>query len=155
MKMLLPIAALLGASFFQAPVDPPIKMGLWESKGTFKMPQADGTIKESNRLMRNCKSRQSWVTLMGPTAKGACPKTNEVWTKDSYSFDVACSGKPKTASVEVQFVSPETEHGTLDLFSMPDGSPIPGTGKIRQEFTEHWIGADCGDVSPEHPVLVE
>jgi Protein of unknown function (DUF3617) len=150
MKMLLPIAALLGVGFFQAPANPPIKMGLWESKGTFKMPQADGTTKDTSRVMRNCKTPQTWVRMMGPTAKDACPKTNEVWTKDSYSFDVMCSGKPKMASVSVQFDSPETEHGTLDMFALPDGSPK----KMHQEYTEQWIGADCGDVSPDHPVLV-
>ena len=149
MKMLMPTAVLL-AAFFQAPANPPMKMGLWESRATDKIRQPDGTDKIANRVVRNCVTRQNWLTLMGPTAIGACPKTNEAWTKDSYSFDVTCPDKPRLATVTIHFETPETQRGTLDMYSSPDGAPL----SVHSEFEEHWIGADCEDVSPDHPVIV-
>jgi hypothetical protein len=148
--MLMPIATLLTAGLFQAPSTAPLKLGLWEATLTTHVKQADGTDKVSNRVTRSCMTNDNWLTLMGPTAKDACPKANEVWTKDSYSFDVACSGKPKMASVAIHFDTPETEKGTIDFFGMPDGSPFTMHGS----FSSHWVGAECGDVAPGSPVLI-
>ncbi|HEY2467255.1 MAG TPA: hypothetical protein VGI45_05330 [Terracidiphilus sp.] len=47
---------------------------------------------------------------------------SEVWTKDSYRFDVTCPGKPKGASITIQFDIPGTQHGKVDIFASPDGS---------------------------------
>lgn len=44
MKTLMSAAVLL-AAFFQAPANPPMKMGLWESRGTDKVRQPDGRDK--------------------------------------------------------------------------------------------------------------
>jgi len=148
--MLKPAITLLAATMLQAPARLPIKMGLWESSGAFKVKHPDGSEKTVNRVMRNCATPESWLKQMGPTAPGACPKVNEVWTKDSYSFDTACTGKPKTASVSVHFDSLESYHGSLDIFTLPDGTP----SSMHHEFESHWVSDACGDVSPEHPVLV-
>jgi hypothetical protein len=150
MKMLIPIATLIAAAAFQAPTKPPMKMGLWESTGTMKVRQPDGTSKEIQRITRDCRTPENWLTQMGPTAKEACPKANEVWTKDTYSFDVACAGKPKQASIIVHFDSPESEHVQFDDFVLPDGSP----SNLHMEFSAHWVSAACGDVVPSHPVII-
>jgi hypothetical protein len=151
MKILMPFAAtLLTTTLFQAPTTPPMKLGLWEATVTSTVKQADGTDKTTSRLLRNCVTKENWLTLMGPTTKNACPKANEVWTKDSYSFDVTCSGKPKTGTVTIHFDTPETEHGSLDISAMPDGTPV----NMHVTFTDHWVSAACGDVSPDHPVVV-
>jgi hypothetical protein len=151
MKILLASAAtLLAATFFQAPATPPMKMGLWESTSTAKVQQPDGTEKSTIRTYRNCVTETNWLTQMGPTAKEACPKANEVWTKDSYSFDVACQGKPKMASVSVHFDNLETQHIHLQIFAAPDGTPM----KVDMGGETHWVSAACGDVPADHAVLV-
>jgi hypothetical protein len=150
MKILMPFTALLVATLLHAPTTPPMKLGLWQSTGISTLKQADGTDKTTSRIMRNCVTKENWLTQLGPTAKNACPKANEVWTKDSYSFDTACSGKPKTGTVTVHFDTPETEHGSLDISAMPDGSPF----SMHANFTSHWVSSACGDVTPDHPVVV-
>jgi len=152
MKTLLTsMTTLLAATFFQAPATPPMKMGLWENNTTAKIQQPDGTEKTTSQKTRICLTEANWLTLMGPTAKDACPKTNEVWSKNSYSFDLACSGKPKIGSAVIHFDSPETQHMTLDSYALPDGTPM----KMHAESEDHWVSAACGDVSTEHPVVVQ
>lgn len=150
MKILIPFAAILTATLFQAPSTPPIKLGLWESTGGTTVKQADGTDKTTSRIMRHCVTKENWLTQMGPTGNHSCPKVNEVWTKDSYSFDTACSGKPKTGTVTVHFDTPETERVSIDILAMPDGAPL----NMHAMFTDHWVSAACGDVLPNHPVVV-
>jgi hypothetical protein len=151
MKILLTsMTTLLAAAFFQAPTTPPEKMGLWEENTTLKMQQPDGTDRITSQKLRICITPSNWLRLMGPTAKGACPKTNELWSKNSYSFDVACAGKPKQASVAIHFDSPKSQHGGMDDYETPDGKPM----KMHAEFEGHWVSAACGDVSTEDPVIV-
>jgi hypothetical protein len=147
LKSALPILAV---AMFQVPANPPMKLGLWEMKGTVKISQPHGTDKTMSRVIRNCFTPDNWLKLMGPTASGACPKTNEAWSKDNYSFDVECSGKPKMASINIHFDNQETQHGIADVFTTPDGTPT----KMHQEFEGRWVNAECGDVSPDHPVIV-
>jgi hypothetical protein len=150
MKILLTTATtLLAATFFQAPTTAPMRMGLWEITTHYKTQQPDGTEKTSTRIFRNCTTETNWLKEMGPTAPNACPKTNEVWSKNGYSFDVACPGKPKVASVSVHFDSPETEHVVMHMLPSPE-TPM----KLDAEGDAHWVSASCGDVSPDHPVLV-
>lgn len=151
MKILLTsMTTLLAATFFQVPTTPPMKMGLWEMNTTAKTQLPDGTEKTTAQKLRICITEANWLKLMGPTAKDACPKTNEVWSKNGYSFDVACSGKPKGASVAIHFDSLELQHGIIDVYSTPDGKPM----KMHGEDESHWVSATCGDVSTEHPVVV-
>ena len=127
-----------------------MKMGLWESKGIVSpgAPIKD-TPANHERIMRNCTTPDNWLKMMGPNGPGTCPKINEAWTKDTYSFDVQCSGKPKMASVSVHFIDPETDHVILDMFGTPSGD-----AKVHQEIDAKWISEACGDVTPGHPVLV-
>jgi hypothetical protein len=151
MKILMSCAAtLLTATLFQAPTAPPMKLGLWESNGTSTIKQPDGTDKITSRIMRNCKTKENWLTQMGPTGPHSCPKVDEVWTRDSYSFNTACPGKPKTGGATIHFDTPEAEHGSLDITATPDGMPF----NMHATFTEHWVSSACGDVSPDHPVVV-
>ena len=151
--MLTALAALTFtlAAAAQQPANPPMKMGLWESKGVVS-PGSD--IKDTpaghERTMRNCVTPENWLKMMGPNGPGTCPKVNEVWTKDTYSFDVQCSGKAKMASVNVHFIDMQTEHVILDISATPTGEPM----KVHQDINEHWVSEACGDVSPTHPVLV-
>ncbi len=117
---------------------------------TLKMQQPDGTDKTTSQKMRICITESNWLRLMGPTAKDACPKTNEVWSKNSYSFDVGCAGKPKQASVAIHFDSLESQHGSLDDYETPNGKPM----KMHGQFKDHWVSAECGDVSTENPVIL-
>jgi hypothetical protein len=78
-KMLLTfLTPLLATTFLQAPAAPPMKMGLWENTSTSKSTEADKTVP---RIVRSCVTPTNWLKLMGPTAQGACPKTNEMWAK--------------------------------------------------------------------------
>ena len=151
MKVLLTsMTTLLAATLFQAPSTPPLKMGLWESNSSTRVQQPDGTEKTTTSKHRNCATETNWLREMGPTAKEACPKINEVWSKDNYSFDVQCAGKPKMAMVAVHFDSLESQHLVIHLFATPDGTPM----KMDGEGESHWVSASCGDVSPDHPVIV-
>jgi hypothetical protein len=151
MKILLTsMTTLLAAAFFQVPTTPPMKMGLWEMNTTAKTQQPDGTDKTTSQKLRVCITEANWLKMIGPTAKDACPKTNELWSKNGYSFDVACAGKPKMASVAIHFDNPELQHGTIDFSALPNGTPM----KMHGESEDHWVSAACGDVSTEHPVIV-
>jgi hypothetical protein len=148
--MKFPVLLTLAAGILStstAPSTPPIKMGLWESVPAASTGAQAG---QPQRTVRSCQTPSTWVKQMGPTAKDACPKTNEVWTANSYSFDVQCSGKPKMASVSVTFDTPETMHGSFDMTAMPDGTPRA----MHRDFQQRWVAADCGDVTPEHAVTV-
>jgi hypothetical protein len=139
-------AALLSTSALaQVPTEPPMKMGLWEMTS-----KTDLAGKANIRTVRNCINQTNWLKMMGPTAKEACPKINEVWTASSYSFDVQCTGKPKFASINVHFDSPEDQHVSLDMLTTPDGAPL----NLHHDLTGHWLGADCGNVEPGKPVVV-
>ncbi len=147
MKLYLAIAITLSTTVFQAPANPPMKMGLWEEVGG-TMPSKGPGGKASSRVVRSCFTPANWLKLMGPTAKDACPKSNEVWRANAYSFDVQCAGKPKVASVSVVFDNPQTNHLTLDLFS-PSGAV-----SMHDASQGHWVSSECGDVSPDTPVVI-
>ena len=75
----------------QAPATPPMKIGLWQaevSSTTGHSTAPDG--KTNRRTVLSCVTPGNWLTLMGPTAKDACPKVDEVWTAHSYRFDLQC-----------------------------------------------------------------
>ena len=135
---------------FQAPKEPPMKMGLWEStlQGTVKLP--DGSSKDFTRVLRNCTTPDNWLVNLGPTSAEACPKANEVWTANSYTFDVGCPGQKRSASVSMHFDSPESHHGVIDLFV--DGENQPANQHL--ELSDRWIGVACGEVSPDRPTVV-
>ncbi len=130
----------------QQPANPPMKMGLWEARGIV----APNAPSKQERIVRSCITPENWLKMMGPNGPGTCPKINEVWTKDSYSFDVQCSGKSKFASVSVRFIDMEREHIVIDMYSTPTGKPA----KVHQEVDDHWVGESCGDLSPKSPVIV-
>jgi hypothetical protein len=135
----------------QQPAKPPMKMGLWESKGVVS-PGSDikGTPAGHELTIHNCVTPENWLKLMGPDGPGTCPKVNEVWTQDTYSFDIQCSGKPKMGSVSVHFIDPETQHVIVGISATPTGEPM----NVQQEFDDHWLRDACGDVSPSQPVIV-
>ena len=130
----------------QQPATPPMKMGLWEAKGIV----SGDTPSKQERIVRSCITPDNWLKMMGPTGPGTCPKINEVWTKDTYSFDVQCTDKPKLASVSVHFIDPSTDHVILDMHTTPTGEPL----NRHQEIDSHWVSAACGDLSPTSPVIV-
>ena len=143
-------AALLAAAMFQAPKEPPMKMGLWEITlhSSTKLP--DGTSRDITHVLRTCTTRDNWLVKLGPTSVEACPKANEKWAADSYSFDVGRPGQTRVASISIHFDTPETQHGTIDLFVDSEGQPA----RSHSESTERWIGEACGDVSPDRPTFV-
>ena len=136
----------------QVPASPPIKMGLWQAEvaNTAGSPTApDG--KPVRRTVMSCLTPTNWLTLMGPTAKDACPKVNEVWTEHSYRFELQCPGKPKMATVVVNFDDSQHEHTVIDLSAMPDGTAVP----MHIEGQSHWVSSDCGNLSESNPVMVQ
>ena len=132
----------------QQPTTAPMKMGLWEAKGIVN----SDTPSKQERIVRSCITPDNWLKMMGPTGPGACPKINEVWTKDNYSFDVQCSGKPKLATVSVHFIDPSTDHVIFDMYTTPSGEPLPT--KMHNEADSHWVSESCGDLSPKGAVIV-
>ena len=149
-SMIVSPALLLLSVLLQAPSEPPMKMGLWETTLNVTMTTPDGSARTMTHVLRSCTTRDTWQAHLGPTSAEACPKTHEVWTKDSYSFDIACPGQPKDASVSVHFTTMEEQHIVVDTYRTPSGDPV----KQHLDGMSHWTGADCGDVSPDRPVPV-
>jgi Protein of unknown function (DUF3617) len=90
-----------------------------------------------------------------PGAK--CTFTNRVQTADGASFDTSCTTAQGTATGHSTFHMTDDEHMsgtthmTLDMSS--NGKTMHST--IDSTYTMKYLGADCGDVKPNGPAVIQ
>lgn len=156
MKILFVVGASMLAAMFQMPATPPVKMGLWETSVAVKMsgadlpPQMAGMAARTTTL-RSCFTPESYAKAMANNPQDRdCTRTNEVWGAKSWSFDMSCRSGQASGHFEVTFDSPESAHGSMHM-SMNAGGHAMQTDST---MTMHYLGADCGKVSPDRPEIV-
>jgi len=157
MKILFVVGASMVAAMFQMPAAPPVKMGLWESSVTSKMsgeglpPQMAGM---GNRITKvhSCYTPESYAKAMASNQQSKdCVRSNEVWGAKSWSFDLSCRGGQASGHFELAFDDTENAHGSMHMNMNAGGHAMQSDSTMKM----HYLGADCGNVSPDKPVVVQ
>jgi Protein of unknown function (DUF3617) len=158
MKILFVVGASMLAAMFQMPATPPVKMGLWEGSVAMKMSGADlpaGMAGIGNRttVVRSCYTPESYAKAMANSQQQKdCVRSNEVWGAKSWSFDMSCRSGQTKGHFEMNFDSTEAAHGSMHMTMNPgSGHPM----EMDTTMTMHYLGADCGNVSPDKPQIVK
>lgn len=155
LKLLLPVPLFLFAAQVQqpgsgssaaTPAAPPIKMGLWEA--TMTMGTTGATYKSHACL--SPESYQRMLTRVPPN----CTISNLATTATSITGDVKCEspdGGTSKGHVDVQIPDASTVHGTVTVTTKYQGHTV----SMDIKSDGHFIGADCGDLSPGETREVE
>jgi hypothetical protein len=84
-----------------------------------------------------------------------CTFTNQQVTTNSVSFDTSCTTAQGTATGHSQFTMADSEHGTgttqMTVAMSANGRSMNATMNGTSTYT--YLGADCGDVKPDAPVV--
>ncbi len=151
MKSGVSVGALL-AGLFQAPSTPPMKLGLWEITTTVTM-EMPGMPAQPPRSMkvRSCVTAESWTKSFGKMQQtGDCTLSHQNMTAGHYSFDVSCPSMNATGHSEMNFSDETTGHGTMRM-EMNAGGQQMVTSSV---WDSHYLGADCGAVTPDKPQII-
>jgi hypothetical protein len=84
-----------------------------------------------------------------------CKFTNQQVTASAISFDMSCTTTQGTASGHAQFTMADSDHGTgtthMTVAMSANGHSMNATMDGTSIYT--YLGADCGDVKPDSPVV--
>ena len=137
---------------FQAPMAPPMKLGLWETTSSTKMNMPGMDMAARSTKVRSCATAESWNKAFGQGRQNKdCKPVNEKRTATSFSFDLSCSSSNATGHVEMDFVDATKGHGTMHMVVNTSGKAL--TMDTTWEST--YVGADCGSVSPGSPEIIQ
>ena len=154
-NLLILATTLLHASMMQMPSTPPIRMGLWEAtfSGSVTMDgkPAPTTPGVTTGKSRSCYTPQSWTGAFGSDSQRGCKRVNETWANRKYSFDLECPNMHGTGHIEATFAGEESGHGSVHIEMEPPGHHMV----MDRTFDLKFVSADCGAVTPEHPVMVK
>jgi hypothetical protein len=141
-------AAVLLTGFFQFPTTPPMKMGLWESDGAMKMKGMPLGLGNKTMRVSTCVTPESYAkAITSSQDQKNCVRTNEVWNGKGYSGDLSCNNGQATGHVEYTFDGPEAGHGTSHVDM--------GRISVDHSWTMKFVSSDCGNVSPDKPVVLK
>jgi Protein of unknown function (DUF3617) len=153
-KMLVKIVATSGllAGFFQTPMAPPMKLGLWETTASTQMQMPGMQMAARSTKVRSCATAESWNKAFGQARQNKdCTPVNEKRTATSYSFDLSCSSSKATGHAEMDFGNGTTGHGTMHMVVDADGK----TMTMDTSWESKYLGADCGSVAPGSPEIIQ
>jgi hypothetical protein len=84
-----------------------------------------------------------------------CTFTNQQVTASAMSFDISCTTTQGTASGHAQFTMADSEHGSgtthMTVTANANGRSMNMSMDGTSTYT--YLGADCGDVKPNSPVV--
>ena len=84
-----------------------------------------------------------------------CAFSNQQVTASAVSFDISCTSTQGTASGHAQFTMADSEHGAgtthMTVNATANGRSMNMTMDGTSTYT--YLGADCGDVKPNSPVV--
>jgi hypothetical protein len=168
-------AAAAAAQSAAAPVTlPPVKMGLWESTITsamsgFQLPpdvaaklQAMGQQAPGGShtvVTQSCLTPDQWqkdMERMNNPRDSDCTITNRQQDPKKLSFDISCKsqhGMTTSGHVEMNFVDDEHGHGMSHMKADNVGQNAQSI-TMDVTFETHRMGADCGDVQPGTPKVM-
>jgi hypothetical protein len=88
-------------------------------------------------------------------AGAKCTFSNQQVTASGMSFDISCTTAQGTASGHAQFTMADSEHGAgtthMTVAASANGHSMNATMDGTSTYT--YLGADCGDVKPDSPVV--
>jgi hypothetical protein len=88
-------------------------------------------------------------------AGSKCTFTNQQVTGSTVSFDMSCTTAQGTASGHAQYTMTDSEHGSgtthMTVAATANGHAMNATMDSTSTYT--YMGADCGSVKPDSPVV--
>jgi hypothetical protein len=167
------ILGFLGAALAQTS-EPPVKMGLWQTKMTNTMtgmqipPDVAARLKAMGRpvptgqphttVSQSCLTREKWKDMFSHMQRNHdCQFTNEHQTSTSMSADMTCKspdGKySSTGHIDVRFTSAEKMSGKVHAETIMQSQPQPIV--MDMSFESAYQGADCQGISPDSPKVIQ
>jgi hypothetical protein len=145
------MSALL-AGLLQAPMAPPMKLGLWETTSSMTMQMPGMQMPARMTKVRSCATADSWAKAFGQARQNKdCRPVNEKQTATTYSFDLSCTSSKATGHVEMDFGNGTTGHGTMHMVMDAGGKEMT----MDQTWDSTYVGADCGSVKPGSPEILK
>ena len=142
-------AGLLGASFFQLPTTPPMKLGLWESSSTMTMQmtgmnmpsQPPHTIKT-----RVCVTAETWAKAFSNNSDrtAVCTRSHESYGAGHYSFDMSCPSMNSSMHFVMDFSGEDSGHGRMHMDMNPNGHHAV----VDSVLDTHFVSSNCGSLAP-------
>jgi hypothetical protein len=140
------------AGLFQAPLAPPMKLGLWETTATTTMQMPGMQMPARATKVRSCATAESWNRAFGQARQSKdCKPINENRTATHYSFDLSCSTSNATGHGEMDFGDGTTGHGTMHMVMNAGGKAMT----VDTSWDSKYLGADCGSVTPGSPQIIQ
>jgi hypothetical protein len=140
----------LMAGFFQTPMGPPMKLGLWETTASTTMQMPGMQMAPRTTKVRSCATAESWNRAFGQSRQSSdCKLTNENRTATHYSFDLSCPSSNATGHGEMDFGEGTTGHGTMHMVVNAGGKAMT----MDTSWESKYVGADCGSVTPGLPQI--
>jgi Protein of unknown function (DUF3617) len=174
-RMLLSMTLLgfLGSALAQTS-EPPVKMGLWQTKETSTMtgfqipPDVAARLKAMGRpvpgaepqtvVSQSCLTPEKWKDMFRHMQRNPdCQFTNEHQSSTGMSADMACKSADGSTSsrghIEVSFTTSEKMTGKVHAEAMRQSQPQPIVMDMKFESAYH--GADCQGISPDSPKIIQ
>ena len=156
MTAMLLLAAAVAAAAQALPATPPMKMGLWETESATKMnilgmPAAMAGMANRTVKVRGCVTPESYAKYVtAAQQRKDCEFTNTKWSNSSYTTDLSCNKGRMTGHTEITFDSTDAAHGTSHI-ETDGGKGMTGDSTL----TMHYLGSDCGSITPDKPLIVK
>ena len=140
------------AGFFQTPMAPPMKLGLWETTASTTMQMPGMQMPPRMTKVRSCATAESWNKAFGQSRQASdCKLMNENRTATHYSFDLSCSSSNATGHGEMDFGEGTTGHGSMHMVVNTGGKAMT----METSWDSKYLGADCGSVTPGSPQIIQ
>jgi hypothetical protein len=154
--------------------EPPVKMGLWQTKITSTMtgfqipPDVAAKLKAMGRpvpgsepqtvVSQSCLTQEKWKDMFSHMQRNHdCQLTNEHQSSTSMSADMACKSPDgqysSTGHVEAKFTNSEKMTGKVHVETIRQSQPQPIV--MDMSFDSAYQGADCQGISPDSPKVIQ
>jgi hypothetical protein len=102
--------------------------------------------------VHSCYTPESYAKAMANNQQQRdCTKTNEKWGDGSWSFDLTCRSGTASGHFEITFDDKENAHGSMHMNMNAAGHSVQSESTMKM----HYLGPDCGKVSPDKPEIVQ
>ncbi len=154
--------------------EPPVKMGLWQTKVTSTMtgfqipPDVAARLKAMGRpvpggepqtiVSQSCLTPEKWKDMFSHMQRNHdCQFTNEHQTSTGMSADMACKSPDgrysSTGHVDARFTSSEKMTGKVHVETMTQSQAQPIV--MDMSFDSAYQGSDCQGISPDSPKIIQ
>lgn len=171
--LLMVLSGFLGAGLAQTS-EPPVKMGLWQSKVTSTMtgfqipPDVAARLKAMGRpvpgsepqitVSQSCLTPEKWRDMFSHMQRNRdCQLTNQHQSSTGISADMACKSSDgqstSTGHIDVKFTSSEKMTGKVHVETTRQSRPQPIV--MDMDFESAYQGANCQGISPDSPKVIQ